>query len=604
MPDPSPSAPTAAPKLRHLGRFQLLRLLHKTQATMLWLVADGVGGAERVLLLPRQAPADLATAERWLDGVRRAATVNHPGLLQPVDLGLVDRWPYLLYDGTAGSLLSQRLGPQGVPAAQLVPALLPALEGLAAAHEAGHLHGDLHPGMLLWLDDGSALRLLGLGCAPLAPQAGSVAQARRQACERDVLAIGLVMHQALVGRPPLDEPDTMLALRRLPPWGHEAVRLPGNDVQAIGAPLRAIVNRATDRQERQRYRSARTLLRALEGWLRTQNGLGGPMELLRDRLRVLGLLPSAPGIAQRTRRLQRMEREHLDGLAAIVLEDVALSFELLRAANVANRRVGARVVNGPILTTRRAIELLGLDGVRRAARVLKPWPGPLTEAQAGELSRELDLAGLAGRIAQWVRPAGYDAEFVYLLAALQRLGWLVVQYHFPDEAAQIRRLTRPSATPAPEGAGGGGAGAAAAASPPEAAMDEDTAAYAVLGTDLEGLGLAVAQAWGLGDLARHMMRRQPRGAAVHASEDDGERLRQTASCANELVEAQQLPPPWREQALHQVAQRYGRALKVSLEELRRYAQGRGPVDEDTDTDTDTDTETPPHEATPLSAHRH
>ena len=46
---------------------------------------------------------------------------------------------------------------------------------------------------------------------------------------------------------------------RLPPFGHEIVRLPWTTPHPIAEPLRAIVNRATDRQERQRYRSARTL---------------------------------------------------------------------------------------------------------------------------------------------------------------------------------------------------------------------------------------------------------------------------------------------------------------------------------------------------------
>ena len=41
--------------------------------------------------------------------------------------------------------------------------------------------------------------------------------------------------------------------------------------------------------------------------------------------------------------------------------------ELLKLVNSAPARASAAAVNGPILTVRRAIDMLGLDGVRRAA---------------------------------------------------------------------------------------------------------------------------------------------------------------------------------------------------------------------------------------------
>ena len=85
------------------------------------------------------------------------------------------------------------------------------------------------------------------------------------------------------------------------------------------------------------------------------------------------------------------------------------------------------LINNAGRSIRRAIEMLGLDGVRRAASTLRPWPGPLNEAHAAELTALLDRVRLAGRVAQWLRPAGYDPEVVYLLAMLQSLGRLAVQ---------------------------------------------------------------------------------------------------------------------------------------------------------------------------------
>jgi non-specific serine/threonine protein kinase len=565
MPASSTASAPSAQAVRHLGQFQLLRLLAKTSRTMIWHVCDRGSKQELMLVIPRQKPDKEAGLPRWLEGARRAGRVDHPGLLQPLDIGVQEDWPYLAYDRAAGTLLTERMGRQGLPVADLVPGVVTALEGLASAHEAGHAHGDLHAGMLCWPEAGGGFKLLGLGASLPPPEAGNGMMAQRQRAERDVLAAGLVLHHALAGQPALEEADTMAVVARMPPLGREIVRLPFGHIQPVPDPLRAIVNRATDRQERQRYRSARTLARALSGWLRASSDAeAGAMALLLDRLRLVGLLPGMPGGQQRARRLQAMERERVSDLAEIVLEDVGLSFELLRAVNVVTRRVGAVAHNGPILTVRRAITMLGLDGVRRAANALKPWPGPLSEAQAAELTQQLDIGRRAGQVARWIRPAGYDGELVYLLALMQRLGRLVVQYHFPDEALQIRRLMQP-APPVRRG------------DPEDPGMSEQAAGFAVLGVDLESLGLAVGRWWGFDDSALKMMRRLPLDSPVHPPDNDIARLRLTASCANEIIDAQTGPAQHRAEALQQVQGRYGRLLNLGLQEIGQFAAGIGPA---------------------------
>lgn len=549
--------------VRRLGRFQLLRLLGKTRRSMQWLVADERGGqgTELVLVMPRQQPADGEALARWLAAAQRAARIAHPGLAQPVEVGEQEHWPFIAYDRERSVLLSERIGSRGLAPSELVPAAVQALEGLAFAHEAGIVHHDLHSGMLM-LADGGGGRLMGLGVVQ--SDNGSGLQARRQEAERDVLAMGLVLHHALAGQPALEQADVMEAVALMPPLGREIVRLPWLETHSIPEPLRAIVNRATDRQERQRYRNARTLERALSGWLRTHgDGDAGPLALLLDRMRSAGLLPAMPGGMRRAAKLAGMEQRHVSEMADIVLEDIGLSFELLRQANSAAVRGAMGAGGGSILTVRRAIALLGLEGVRRAAQVMRPWPGAMDEAQAAELERQFELARRAGRIAQWLRPAGYDAELVYLLALLQRLGRLVVQYHFPEEAAQIRRLMQPAPSPKP-------------GEHDEPGMSEEGAAFAVLGVDLEALAQAVAQLWGFDDAVQQMMRRLPLAAPVRHSTADSDLLRISASVGNELVDLLALPAHHRQAALLRVAQRYGRILDVNLADLQQAAQGIQP----------------------------
>ena len=583
MPAPPSDTSSAAPSARNsavrwFGRLQLLRLLGKSERSMAWRVVDPRSGQEQMLVLPRVQPADAAAMERWQQAVRHGAKLNHPQLAAVVDIGVQDGWPYVAYDPRDGATVSERLSSRGLPALEAAGWATQVLQGLAYAHEAGVSHHDLQPFLLL-VNDSGQLRVAGLSVA--CQMAQGVAEARpagtttepsalrsqRAAAERDVLAAGVLMHGLLTGQPALEETDIGVALTRLPPTGREILRLPWTTAQPVPEPLRAIVNRATDRQERQRYRNARTLLRALEGWAATESGAGGgPLALLSDKLRMAGVLPSSPGAAARAARLTLMERERTIELAEVVLEDQALSFELLRLVNTAQVRGGQISGNGPVLTVRRAIAMLGLEGVRRAALALRPWPGPLNDAGAAELQRLMDRCQRAGRTALLLRPAGYDAEVVYLVTLMQNLGRLVVTYHFPDEAAQIRRLMLP-------------APAAKEGDPEEPGMDEANAAFAVLGADIEAIGAAVARHWGLDESVLGLIRRLPQNTPVRNADSDDDVLRTLASCANEAVDALALPAPRVAGALHRVVGRYGRTLEFGLRELQAALQGQasGPV---------------------------
>lgn len=536
------------------GRFQLLRLLGKSERTMAWAATVPRTEHELVLVLPRVQPQGSAAQERWLQAVQRGSRLQHPNLAPALEIAVQDGWPFVAYEMNGRATWTERQPGKGWPAAELLPLALQALQGLAFAHEGGVVHHDLQPYLLLVAENGQ-VRLAGLEVA--AGDQGDAAdlQARRADAQRDVLAAGVLLHHALAGTPALDEPDTGRVIARLPPAGRDIVRLPWALAHPVPEVLRTIVNRATERQERQRYRSARTLLRALEGFQKAESGgAAGPLALLGDKLRAAGVLPSQPGAAEQAARMALMERERTDELAAIVLKDLALAFELLRAVNGAQVRGAQLGASGPVLTVRRAIAMVGLEGVRRAALALRPWPGPLDTAGAAELERAISRARRAGRLAQALRPRGYDAEVAYLVALLQNVGRLVVQYHFADEAAQIRRLMQPG-----EGEG-------------EAGMSEEAAAFAVLGAGIEAIGAAVARHWGLDDSVVHMLRRLPLTAPVHAGDTDEDQLRVAASCANEVIDALALPGEQVAQGMQRVVQRYGRVLGITLKDLHEALQ--------------------------------
>jgi non-specific serine/threonine protein kinase len=532
---------------------------------MAWHATDTRNGQEVVLVMPRVPPPDGDAAELWTQRVRKAGRLDHPNLAVAVEMGSHDGWPFVVHDLEDCATLSDRIGNKGLGGVETAMLVAQVLQGLAFAHDAGVVHRDVQPFMVLSTDKG-AVRLIGLEVAPepgpddgkhspLQPGESTSLRAQREAAQADVLQAGLLLHHALAGAPALDEPDTAKAAQRLPPIGRDIVRLPWTTPRPIPEALRAIVNRASDRQERQRYRSARTLVHALEGWLKVEtSNQGGPLVLLIDRIRTAGVLPASPNGAARVARLALMEREHNSELAQVAIADIALSFELLRAVNMAQLRSGQLGGSGPVLTVRRAIAMLGLEGVRRAALALRPWPGALRDAHAEELTRLFERTRRAAYAAVALRPAGYDSEVVFLVTLLQNLGRMVVQYHFADEAQQIRRLMQPA--PADNGEGD------------DPGMSEQAAAFAVLGVDIEAIGNAVARHWGMDDSVMHMMRRISPTAVQRSADSDGDALRAVASCANDAIDALALPAPKQAAAMQAIVQRYGRMLGISLRDLQ------------------------------------
>lgn len=569
---PPPAAPRPSPT-RAFGRFELRQLLGKSAGTMAWLAFDPRAGQEVMLTLPRVQPADAAALEARLHEIRHAAKLNHPNLAHAIEVGAQDHWPYVAVDRAIGLTLGEWLDahPRATPM-ELAVLLGDALQGLAFAHEAGVPHHDLQPYHLIVGEQGG-VRVMGLAVsdgrsherAPLDPNA---LRASRDAARRDVLACGVLLHQMLAGAPVLDEADIGRVIDRMTPIGRDLVRLPWTTPQPIPEGLRAIANRCTASQERQRYHNARTLQRALEGWRESQSiDNGGPLAILLDRLRLVGHLPAMPGIGVRVGKLVATDGQRTDEIAEQILADLALSFELLRTVNSAQVRGTQVSGNGPVLTLRRTVALIGVDGVRSAANALRPWPGPLNEAGAAALHKVLGRVRLAGHTAQALRPAGYDAEVVFIVAALQNLGRLLVQYHFPEEAEQIRTLMQ--AAPPAEGAE---PGTPAAAEQP--GMSEEAASFAVLGVDVDALGAAVVKFWGLGDEMLHMIRRMPLGKPVRKPDNDTDMLRVAASAANEAVDAMTLLPAAKiPAALVQVAQRYARVLELSVRDLQDALQG-------------------------------
>jgi non-specific serine/threonine protein kinase len=566
--------------MRAFGRFTLQRLLGKSDATMTWLATDNATAGEAMLSMPRVPPAAADGLAQWLFTARRAAKLDHPNIANVAEFGVHEHWPFVAVDRRAGTTLDEWLRQHPVVPSieESTSWIVGLLRGLAYAHEAGVSHLDLQLYNIL-VDERGQISVMALGAAydaaeeATAPRRSSESRAmpleptalrqQRISAERDVLACGIVLHRLLAGAPLLGSADVAQVIEAMAPQGREFIRLPWTTPHQVPEPLRAIANRSTASQVRLRYRSARTFLGALDGWRESAQQSGGPVALLLDRLRTVGHLPALPGLVARVQRVTNRESQRTDEIARYLLPDMALSFELLKTLNSVQVQGTQIAGNGPVLTLRRVVALIGVNGVRAAANSLRTWPGPLDEAGASALRVTIDRVRLAGHLAQALRPAGYDAEVVYLIAVLQNLGRLLLGYHFADEAEQMRQLTQPIPAIRSE---------SEPAASEQPGLTEELAAFAVLGVDIEAFGSAAARQWGLGDDILHMIRRLPAEPPVRKPDGDGDLLRIVASAANEVVDALDLPVAKVAPALARIVSRYSRVLRINTRILHDAVQ--------------------------------
>lgn len=557
------STPTSAPK--QFGRFELRLMLGRSLASSAWLAGDPNLQQEVLLCVPRAQPAHSKERDDWTQDVLSAARLKHPRLAEVLEVGVHEGWPFLSCSRQGGQTLHERLqaGPPPTPL-EAASWLCDVLEGLAYAHDAGVAHHDIGLHTVL-LDKAGHAALAGLG-AGLPVQAPGQAhrltrdrQELRESTERDVLMCGLLLHRLLANHPALDDADLFSAAGRV---GLEIVRLPWTTPHPVPEALRAIVNRATDRHQRQRYLNARTLLSALQGWIKTHSlESGGPLALLLDRLNTVGNLPGRPRTERALMACLSAETLRVDDFVDVVVKNPSLVWEMLRVVNTASYTSNS--VDERVSTLSRAVMLLGQQGLRQVASAVRPWPGALGaqsshspevgEAALKALHDELRWTCLAGHIARLMAPFSVSDEEASVAAMSQRLSWLLLLYHFPDESAQIHRLMLPG-PPAEQGG------------PPTPGMQREVAVSAVLGVNLDDLTAAVMRHWGMHERLIAAARALTVSKPVRTPSGPEDTLRTVASLANELVQASLIEGERGVAAQHQVYVRYARALGLGAKE--------------------------------------
>ncbi|RQO63245.1 serine/threonine protein kinase [Paucibacter sp. KBW04] len=562
-----------AEALPQLGRFRLLKRLGEGAQATVWLAHDPRLDRDVALKVLRPG-AEPSRVDEWLHEARAVSRLTHPFIVPVFEADTQDGQFYMVFEYVPGGTLVERLRrEQRLPARAAVELCMDVLDGLQAAHAAGVVHRDLKPSNILIdakgrarvMDFGIAARLDGVNSAGsnsrpdrivgtpgyLSPEA---AKGQPPSAQMDVFAAAVMLVEMLSGQRLNYDPDPWRAVQRVI---DQELQVPRGLAADVDDALRAIAQRGLARDPAQRWPNAKAMHDALAEWLHpsqtealSATGEGAALDFLLRRMQHKSDFPAMSDAVSRIQRLTLSESESLSSLSNEILKDVALTQKLLRLVNtVQYRQAGA----GGITTISRAVALVGFAGIRNLALSLILLERMENKAHAQLLREEFLRSLMAASLARELCLSPRENEEAFLCAMFHNLGRALTEFYFPEEADQIRRMTRVERI-------------SLAGKPAPAPVPEWVASARVLGMSYEQLGLGVAKQWGLPETLQASMQR-PEGEPPHRLvQHPEERQRWLAHAANDVADVILRSEPAQAHAkVHAMAQRYARSLGVTAE---------------------------------------
>jgi tetratricopeptide (TPR) repeat protein/tRNA A-37 threonylcarbamoyl transferase component Bud32 len=332
-------------------------------------------GLGRVVALKQLRPDVLEGRDgiaRFRREAEAIARLRHPNIVAIHDVGWRGEVPYFSMEYVEGGTLAQRFatGPiKPEAAARLVETLARAIQH---AHDSGVIHRDLKPSNVLLAPDLDHPKIGDFGLAKFVedsnrtstgailgtPQYMAPEQAGGDSSHvgpaADIYALGVILHEALTGRPPFQGStvlETLELVRSLDPPPPRQIR------QNIARDLETITLKCLEKSPERRYRSAtelaRDLRRHLDGEPIVARPVSSPERLARWARRrpwqatslslaILTLAGACAGTLAHNARL-REEVRRTENEAEAARTQRALAENQYRAARNAIRQIIARL---------------------------------------------------------------------------------------------------------------------------------------------------------------------------------------------------------------------------------------------------------------------
>ncbi|MGB2641780.1 MAG: serine/threonine-protein kinase, partial [Candidatus Acidiferrum sp.] len=315
-----------------------------------------------IKVLPPGLLSDEPAKSRFRKEALALARLSHPNIAAVFDVGEQDGMDYLVMECVPGQTLSQKMRSQQLPAKEILSLGVQVAGALEEAHEQGVVHRDLKPSNIMVTPKGHA-KVLDFGLAKLlepvgtpevtlslADTHGPVGTALYMSPEQaagkpvdsrtDLWSFGVVLYEALAGKPPFQGASALAILRAVSTEAPKSVR----DIRPEtpeGADQ--IVSHALEKDLSKRYQSASEISRDLSDVLLQLSALSlppadrasrfSPRILLTAIVLLLLFAGSAMWFYRRSERRHWAREEAIPAIAKLKSEDKSLAaFLLLKKA--------------------------------------------------------------------------------------------------------------------------------------------------------------------------------------------------------------------------------------------------------------------------------
>lgn len=226
-----------------------------------------------IKMLRHHMAMDREFSTKFRNEAQTIARLNHENIVKVYDIEQLFRTVFIVMEHLEGESVQDKLRKTPtLPKEKVVEILLQTCDGLGYAHERGIVHGDVKPGNIFILNDGS-LKLLDFGVACNTgtkserligtPKYFSPEQIRLKPIDRrsDIYSLGLTAFRMLTGREAfLDADVASLCEMHL----YEDIPEPKSLVPDLPEELNTVILKATKKNPGDRYQSVREMIHDIE----------------------------------------------------------------------------------------------------------------------------------------------------------------------------------------------------------------------------------------------------------------------------------------------------------------------------------------------------
>jgi hypothetical protein len=217
---------------------------------------------------------------RFMSEAEAVASFQHPNIVQIYEVGEADGRPYFSLEYLEGGNLEDKFGGKPMAPRQAAEMLSVVARAIHAAHRHGIIHRDLKPANILIASDGT-LKIADFGIAKRLDavkqtQTGQIIgtptyMAPEQALgdapigpHTDIYSLGVILYDALTGRPPFDSDNTLDTLMQV--ITKEPIR-PRELQPTVPRDLETVCLKCLEKKPEKRYPSALELADDLDRFL-------------------------------------------------------------------------------------------------------------------------------------------------------------------------------------------------------------------------------------------------------------------------------------------------------------------------------------------------